>query len=77
MRPIKKRVELSSGRGRTFYHDDNAAMVQTLKMGRHPALRGLGRTHFLSLVQAHEDVHKDNSSLGHIDGESMCAEIHT
>ena len=73
----KARLELRSSSGRIFYHDDNTAMIQILKHGRNPTLRALGRTHFLSLVQSHEEIHKPYSSLGHIDGEGMCADIHT
>ena len=36
-----------------------------------------GRTHFLSLMQSHEEIRKPYCALGHIEGEGLCADIHT
>ena len=60
-----------------FYHDDNTAMAQILKLGRNPTLRNLGWTHNLALNQAHEEIHKPHSQLGLIESASMCADVPT
>ena len=58
-------------------HDDNAAMIQVMRTGKNPTMRGLGNTHGVSINRLKEAFDESWNDLVKEDTNTMAGDIFT
>ena len=58
-------------------HDDNAAMIQVMRTGKNPTMRGLGNTHGVSINRLKEAFDENWNDLVKEDTNTMAGDIFT